>query len=100
MSNANSTTAVGFTGGQLAVGLSATVQLPAMANQVGLFLQYNAGQTMFIAGFSSAVFGQGFLWGQTTMPVMNYGDYRGSLYFTAGGATAVINWGAYLGIHT
>lgn len=100
MSMAFSESAIGLTGGMLFVGLSATVQLPALATQLSLRMEYINGSTIWIAGHSAAVFGQGAIWGVTAQPTYILPDYRGSLYFTAGGATATIAWTKELSAQT
>lgn len=92
MSQSTSSSALGVTGGVLAVGLSGTVQLPAINSQVAVTLQWLVGQTLWIHGSSASPGGTGYIWGQTTMPVYRMPEYRGSLYFSAGGVTALISW--------
>jgi len=89
----HSSSYAGFTGGDLAVGLSSTIKLALGPDQGNVNLLYNAGgSTIWISGISLA-FGNGFPWGITaTTRWLNLPGYRGDLYFTTAGATASLGW--------
>lgn len=92
MTMANSDSILGFTGGVLNVGLSSTIFLPQGLNQASVFLEWSSGGPIYISGTSTAAGTSGFPWGVTLVPSLKIEDYRGSLFFTATGATGVINW--------
>ncbi len=76
----------------LQIGLSTVIQLPAITSQISVQLQFFGGQTLWVNGSSAMPGGTGSMWGVTSMPVYRLPEYRGSLYFSAGGATATIAW--------